>query len=291
MSYVHRLEEQNLYYIRYGFAGEYSNYAPDLSYTSFTPYVQFRFRDKNDFRNNKNKYINLRYVSIHREDDPNNIYNTENRPNYNVFDIKYGYTNPNLKNHVTWFTDFQLSEDFGKLSVNFEYRKLTENNRNFNLRFFAGTFLYNKTYETSNYFSFALDRPTDYLFDYNYLGRSEESGLLSQELVIAEGGFKSKLETPFANQWITTLNGGTTIWKYLEAYADLGFVKNHGSEPKFVYDTGFRLNLITDYFELYFPVYSNLGWEITQSQYSEKIRFIVTLSPKTLLGLFKRRWY
>lgn len=291
LSYVKRIENKDLYYVRYGFAGEYSHYAPDLSYTSFTPYVLLRFRDKTDFRNNKRKYITLRYISINKEDDPNNIYDVDETPDYNVFNIKYGFTNPNLKHHFTWFTDFQLAENFGKLSFNLEYRKLTENNRNFNLRFFAGAFLYNDTYKDSNYFSFALDRPTDYLFDYNYLGRSESSGILSQELVIAEGGFKSKLNTPYANQWIATLNGGTTIWRYIEAYGDIGLVGNHGQSPKFVYDSGFRLRLVADYFELYFPVYSNLGWEISQPRYSEKIRFIVTLSPQTLMGLFSRRWY
>jgi hypothetical protein len=47
-----------------------------------------------------------------------------------------------------------------------------------------------------NYYSFALDRPTDYLFDYNYYGRSENTGFFcQQQLIIAEGGFKSKLDT------------------------------------------------------------------------------------------------
>jgi hypothetical protein len=41
-------------------------------------------------------------------------------------------------------------------------------------------------------FSYAADRPTDYLFDYNYLGRSESTGLYSQQFILAEGGFKSK---------------------------------------------------------------------------------------------------
>jgi hypothetical protein len=55
------------------------------------------------------------------------------------------------------------------------------------LRFYAGTF-----YTTTVIHSFALDRPTDYLFDYGYYGRSESSGF-SQQLIVAEGGFKSKL--------------------------------------------------------------------------------------------------
>ena len=75
------------------------------------------------------------------------------------------------------------------------------------------------------------------------------------------------------------------------AYGDVGMVKNHHRNPKFVYDAGIRLNLVEDYFELYLPVYSNLGWEIAQPNYDQSIRFIVTLSPKTLLSLFTRRWY
>ncbi|MBT8260065.1 MAG: metalloprotease, partial [Bacteroidia bacterium] len=193
--------------------------------------------------------------------------------------------------YYKWFTDFQLSKDFGKVSLNYEYRKLFQNNRQLNLRFFGGTFLYNKTPSNNNYFSFALDRPTDYLFDYNYLGRAEASGLVSQQIIIAEGGFKSVLDTPFANQWISTINASTTIWNYIQAYGDIGLVKNKNKSARFVYDSGIRLNLVTDYFEIYFPVYSNLGWEIGQNNYEEKIRFLFTIDPQTLFGLFRRKWY
>ncbi|MEJ2112829.1 MAG: metalloprotease [Flavobacteriaceae bacterium] len=289
--YSQRLENQDLYLANYGLFGEYANYAPDLSYTTITPFISLNFRDHNDLRNNKREYLNFRYLKIDKEFDENNVSNASTDPAYSVLDINYGHTNKNLINFSSWFTDLQFSKDFGKLSFNYEYRKLTENNQQINLRLFAGAFLYNNTYQNSDYFSFALDRPTDYLFDYNYLGRSEDSGIFSQQLIIAEGGFKSKLETPYANQWITTLNASTTLWKYIQVYGDLGFVKNHSFSPEFVYDSGIRLSLVADYFELYFPVYSNLGWEIAQPNYQEKIRFIITFSPKTLYGLFTRRWY
>ena len=129
------------------------------------------------------------------------------------------------------------------------------------------------------------------MFDLPYLGRSEASGIFSQQYIAAEGGFKSKLETPFANQWITTFNASTTLWKYILAYGDIGFVKNKFNDPHFVYDSGVRINLVTDYFEIYFPIYSNLGWEIGQPNYDEKIRFKFTVDPQALLGLFRRRWY
>jgi hypothetical protein len=169
------------------------------------------------------------------------------------------------------------------------FRKLFENNHQINLRFYAGFFLYSKT--NSNYFSFSLDHPTDYLFDYNYYGRSESSGLFSQQYIEAEGGFKSKLGTTYANQWMTTLNGSFNIWNWIELYGDLGMLKNKYQSPQFVYDSGVRLNLVTDYFELYFPVYSNNGLEINQKNYDEKIRFVVTFSPGTLINLFNRKWF
>ncbi|MEY4431879.1 MAG: hypothetical protein RLZZ44_9, partial [Bacteroidota bacterium] len=46
-----------------------------------------------------------------------------------------------------------------------------------------------------------------------------------------------------------------------------------------------------DYFEIYLPVYSNNGLEINQKNYSDKIRFVVTFSPKTLINLFNRKWF
>ena len=166
-----------------------------------------------------------------------------------------------------------------------------ESNRQLNIRFFTGIFLYNNNPDDSDYFSYALDRPSDYIFDYNYLGRSETTGFYSQQIIIAEGGFKSKLDTPFANQWMSSFNLSTTLWKYVQAYGDIGLVKNKYQNPRFVYDSGIRLNLVTDFFEVYFPIYSNLGWEIGQPHYDQKIRFLFTLDPQALLGLFRRKWY
>jgi hypothetical protein len=154
---------------------------------------------------------------------------------------------------------------------------------------FGGVFLRNQN--QSDFFSFALDRPTDYLFDYNYLGRSEDSGLYSQQIIIAEGGFKSKLQNPFSNNWMVTANGSFNLWRWIELFADAGLMNNKGDKTRFVYDAGLRLNLVTDYFELYLPFYSNNGWEISDANYSERIRFIITLSPRTLTGLFTRKWF
>ncbi|WP_034259796.1 metalloprotease [Aequorivita capsosiphonis] len=287
ISYTQRMDEGNLYSMRYGFSGNYYSYDRGLFYKRFTPYMTFAFRSP-DLRNNEKQFINLRNVNVHRDNDPND---PSQEPNYSVFNMQYVYSNPNLINYYKGVVDYEISSKFSKLSVNFEYRKLFLSNRQLNLRFFAGVFLFNDTREDEDFFSFALDRPNDYLFDYNYYGRSEDSGLFSQQLIIAEGGFKSQLEPAYANSWMTTVNASTNIWKWIYAYGDAGLVHNKARGTTAVFDTGIRLSLVADYFELYFPVYSSLGFEPSLPHYDEKVRFIVTLSPKTLLSLFTRRWY
>ena len=99
------------------------------------------------------------------------------------------------------------------------------------------------------------------------------------------------LDTRYANQWMTTVNASASIWNWVEVYGDAGLLKNKHESTQFVYDSGIRLNLLTDYFELYFPVYSSNGFELNDPLYSQKIRFVVTLSPGTLIGLFTRKWF
>ena len=278
--------ESNLYQIRYGFSGEYFHYAQDASYQKVNPYVVFRIRE-NDFRDNKKQAIVLRQVYVNRE--KSNFVKNTFEGSYSIFNAKYSSTKTEITKHFAFGADLQIADNFGKIASNISYRKLFDNNRQINLRLFSGAFLYNTS--NSSYFNFALDRPTDYLFDYNYLGRSENTGLFSQQYIIAEGGFKSKLNNPFSDDWLVTTNASFTLWNWIEAYTDLGVIKSKHTKEQWVYDSGIRLNLVTDYFELYLPVYSSNGWEIAQPRYNEKIRFIVSFSPNTLMGLFTRKWF
>lgn len=283
-KYTKFYKNKDLFSAVYGMSYQQYHYEQDLKYQKINPFVILTFKNKTDLRDNSNKYIIARNITVEKE---KNEFIIDETPNYNVFNLKFGSSDRNLINYNSLNTDIQFSNKFGKISANYEYRKIFSNNRQLNFRVFAGAFMYNKT--DSDFFSFALDRPSDYLFDYNYYGRSESTGIYSQQIIIADGGFKSKLETPYANEWMTTINAGTTIWKYIFAYGDAGILQNNGS-TNFVYDSGIHVNLVPDYFELYFPVYSNLGWEVGQPQYTDKIRFKITLTPKVLIGLFTRKW-
>lgn len=279
--------DSRLYNIRYQFGGSIFHYAPDARYTKLNPAVWMRFRPSS-FRDNRQQLLLIRNVLVDRQKS-NIVLPDEETINYNVFNIRYTDSRTETIQHHGFTTDLQFSGQFGKAFGEYGYRRLFNDNRQFNLRIFAGAFLYRNT--DSDYFSFALDRPTDYLFDFEYYGRSETSGFFSRQIIIAEGGFKSILDTPYANKWLTTANVSFNIWNWIEAYGDVGFVKNEGIPTQFVYDSGIRLNLVTDYFELYFPVYSNNGWEIGQKGYEQRVRVMLTLNPKILLTLFTRKWF
>jgi hypothetical protein len=291
-NYRKYLSKSGLYVANYAIGASTSHFNVNSRYTSVTPALSFGWRPE-DLISNKRQFLSFRYVNIFRKFDESvqDLANDSENPDYSVFNMRYINRNNGILDYNSWFADFQLAGNFSKLSFEYEYRKLFENNRQLNLRFFAGKFLSNKT--DSDFFSFALDRPTDYLFDYGYLGRSEDSGIYSQQIIIAEGGFKSFLDERyrFSNNWLTTVNASFNLWRWIELYGDAGLVKNKNVPEKFVYDSGIRLNLVTDYFELYLPLYSNNGWEIAQPDYGERIRFIITVDIKTLTGLFTRKWF
>ena len=107
---------------------------------------------------------------------------------------------------------------------------------------------------------------------------------------MAEGGFKSKFDNRFFNKGLTSINSSINLYRYVEAYFDFGLGKNKGQSIQYFYDSGIRLNLVTDYLELYFPIYNSSGWQVSQYAYPNKIRFVLSLSPKTIGSLFSRKW-
>jgi hypothetical protein len=280
------LREGRLYNIRYSLNGSYYHYAPDAAYSKLYPSLSLYFREPS-YRDNRKQSIYVKYNIINKEPSAIVIDSTDN---YSILNLKYSNVKTEIASHVKFLTDVQFSGYFGKVSAEMEYRKLFNDKRYFNVRAFVGTFLYN-TSNTQNY-NFGVSRINDYSFDYPVYARSDDTGLLSQQYFLAQGGFKSFVSPSESNQWLATTNlSYSLLWNWVDAYADFGFVKNKGVQNTFIYDSGIRLNLVQDYFELFFPVYSSNGFEVTQKDYSEKIRFIFVFNPKSLINLFTRKWF
>src|SRR6478672_4197157 len=154
--------DKNLFAVKYGVGGDFFHSAPDAYYSKINPYIVFRIRDS-DYRDNKKQIIQFRQIYVDREKSAF-ITNTY-AGSYSIFNARFNSTRTEITKHLSYGGEVQLASKFGKVTGEISFRRLFDNNRQLSLRWYAGAFISNST--NSNYFNFALDRPTDYLFDYN----------------------------------------------------------------------------------------------------------------------------
>ena len=283
LLYNQFFEKTKIYKVAYGLAGGTSDYAPNLSYKSLTPYVDITFKRKT-LRDISSEYLRAKLIHIDKEIAPDAI--RTDQDNYSVLSLSYNYSNPDIIKEFRYSFSTEFAKKFSKATLDLRFRTLTTTDTQLDFRFFAGVFFNNKT--EGDYFSFGLDRSNDYLFQLNYLGRSESSGFFSQQYIINEGGFKSVLPTRFANQFMVSNNSSIGLWRWIEVYNDVAFLKNKNQPLYFAYENGIRFNFVHEIFEIYFPLYSNNGWEISQNAYPEKIRFSLSADVKSIYNFFKR---
>ena len=277
-------EDSSLYLYQLGFSGSSFHYDENLRYKSFTPSFTVVKRP-DDFRSNKREVFSFSLTSVNREFGTTPILT----PNYTVGNIGYTYSNKEAIRLLKVATNLEISDNFGKLNIDAEFRHLFHDGRTLSLRFFGGKFLWDNTQGT-DYFDYSLNRTTDYLFRYNYLGRSDDDGIYSQQFILSEGGFKSRFESPKANDYILATNLGFSIWKWVEVYADFGITKNKNSRARSFYDSGIRINLVPDYFEFYLPIQNSEKYVLNDSNYLSNMRFVLTVDITNLKRLFTRRW-
>ena len=276
-------QDKSLSQIQYGLSFQSYHYAPELRYYRFSPSISWLFRPYG-INDNRRSAVGVRYISLDRENDMQKT----SLPSYDLGAISYVKSNYSSAKTQSLYSELQIGNAFSKISLSYTHRKFYREARQFYFRVFGGAFLNNNN---GAFYNFGVSRVNDYAFNYNLFGRSENSGFYSQQFVMAEGGFKSFLDIPQADKWILTTNLSTTLWRALEAYTDLGVVKNKSNPTTFIYDAGLGINIVQNYLQLYFPVYSNLGWEVYDHQYASKIRFTLAADPEELFGLFTRSWF
>mgnify|MGYP000336092184 CR=1 FL=1 len=283
LSYNHFYEKTRIQKVTYGLAGSTSDFAPNLSYKSLIPYVNILFKRKS-LRDVTTESLVAKIIHINKDVAFNKVRNEQDR--YSVLSLSYNYSNPDIIKEFRYNFNTEFAKNFSKAALDLRFRTLTATDTQLDFRLFAGVFFNNKT--TGDYFSFGLDRSNDYLFQLNYLGRSESTGFYSQQYIITEGGFKSVLPTRFANQFMISNNSSIGLWRWVEFYNDVAFLKNKSKPLYFAYENGIRLNFVHEIFEIYFPLYSNNGWELSQTAYPQKIRFSLTADVKSIFNFFRR---
>lgn len=268
-----------------GVSGSYFHYDYDLSYRKFTASASINFAKEP--RSAISRSLGVSFNHYDKDLTPEMIFENE-YDRYNLWNVNYGFADNRLIHEKFFGAYVQGMQDFNKVAAEATYRYEYAANKKIAFRLFAGYFLNNKT--RNDIFDFGISRVSNYSFSYGLLGQSATSGLLSQQFVMADGGFKSFIDST-ANQWITSLNVDSHVWKMFNIYADAGMYKNRSVSPKFIWDSGVKVRIIPDFLEVYLPVYSTLGFEPSFKDYAQRIRFTLVLNLGAVVNTARRGWY
>ncbi|WP_407401261.1 aminopeptidase [Chryseobacterium sp.] len=271
--------------ITFGVSGSYFHYNYDLAYRKGSLYTTFNFR-KNP-RSTVSRGISASYNYFERDLSDTMIANKD-YDKYNLWSLGYGFTDNQMIHEKSFSISTQGMEDFNKINAEAFYRWEFAPKQKLSIRLFAGYFLRNDT--RNNTFDYGISRVSNYSFSYNLLGESANSGILSQQFLLADGGFKSFLPGT-VNHWLTSLNVDTSVWKIFHLYADAGFYKNKNNPTEFIWDSGVKVRLIPDFLEIYLPVQSSLGFEPGFKDYGKRIRYTLILNLSTIINAARRGWY
>ena len=266
----------------FGVSGSYFHYDNDLAYKKFGASTSLNF-NKNP-RSAIGRSLFFSYNYYERELSPIRILNNEYEK-YNLWNLGYSYSDNSMIHEKYIGTNVQWMEDFQKISAEAFYRWEFAKDKKISFRWFAGYFVKNET--KNNLFNYGISRVSNYSFSYGLLGQSATSGILSQQFILAEGGFKSLFNTS-VNQFITSVNVDSHLWKWFNLYADAGVYKNKNHAAKFIWDSGIKVKVIPDFLEVYFPVASSLGFEPSFKDYGYRIRYTLVLNLGALINNLRR---
>ncbi len=277
----------NSFFRSWNFAvsGSYFHYNTNLAYKRFGAGTSINFNKNPRSAIGRSLYFSYNYYD--RELTPlmieNNLYSK-----YNLWNLGYSYSDNRLIHEKYISTNLQWMEDFQKISAEAFYRWEFSKDKKISFRWFAGYFIKNET--KNALFNYGLSRVSNYSFSYGLLGQSATSGILSQQFILAEGGFKSMFNTS-VNQFIASLNVDSHLWKWFNVYVDGGVYKNKNHAAKFIWDSGIKVKVVPDFLEVYFPVASTLGFEPGFKNYGYRIRYTLVLNLGALINNLRRGVY
>lgn len=284
-SYAFRPVDAFFRTLQIGASGSTFHYDKDLTYKKLSLSSSLNFSKV--LRSEINRSLYFSYSHFEKDLTPEMVQNNE-YDKYGLWNLGYGYVDSKMIHEISFGANYQMMHDFQKLSVEGSYRYEYAENKKIALRLFAGTFFKNNT--RNDLFDFGVSRVSNYAFSYNLLGQSATEGILSQQYVPAEGGFKSHVGSS-VDKWIVSTNLDAHVWKMFNIYADAGVFQNRDTRAAFIWDSGVKLKLIPDFLEIYFPVQSSLGFEPSLDDYSKRIRYTLNLNFGALINHFRRGWF
>jgi len=281
----------------------YSTSPFSQNFNKLAPEIDFTF-NKREARSSLKNTLKLRSVSIVNDTYseeigfqgqlPVSIGYSRSQQGYTINEALFTSENSRVINPCRLVLDLQQMQGFVKTSLEGKYEITFKGKRkSFDIRFFAGKVVSNSLSATNPELSLLTFKTSgwtgseDYLYDNIFLGRSETSGLLSQQFVENDGDFKIPVFLGQTAKWLTALNFKSSIPGILplRLYADFA-VTDPGSRftNTLLYEAGVDLCIAKDILEIYFPIpqllCSDFRTELSTNniRYAEQIRFTLNLN-------------
>lgn len=185
-------------------------------------------------------------------------------------------------------TDLHWLNNEAKLSLEAIYRFKFKKGYGIRARFFAGKFFMRSSTPGFNFRMNSVLEYQDYLYDGTFIGRNPGNGFLAQQIMEADGGFKSNIRIGQSSDWLVALNLSSTLYRKIpiEFFASVGTHANaKNSLPGaqlFLAEFGVSVIILRDVLEFHFPfLYSQDIKEdikLNTKNYGQQIRFTFNLN-------------
>lgn len=273
-----------------GVYGRYYHYDRNLAYYRLSPGFNFYFR-KPFPRSSILQKLRVRTVHVKRELDQSfdGVANAVSNASYSVLNLTYTFEETHILKPYTLKADFMLGDQFSRLGLTGDFRWMLPNKRWLIWRNFGGIFFSNRFANIGrdrNYYSLGLSGTQDFLFDHNFIGRSNETGIWSRQFFTTDGGFKSATGV-FADRFMLSTNLSVPVWKFFGVFGDAGVADGFNT----IYcDYGLRLAFLTDFLEVYLPL-GNQDGLVRPENYGNEIRFVLDLDLSNIIHRLRRGYY
>ena len=241
------------------------NYQRFSLISTLNPYQSFHFSEQIALRSAQNKSNKINIDFFYNQIPLDYINSDTDFKSLGKLSYQYNLTKP-LQAFST-NTCFEGNENFVKANIVLNYKYLYKKGVDgFNLRIFAGTFLYETNTYYGNY-NFYLSGKTgiqDYTYSTLFLGRSEtysgDYSLLSRQFIKTDGGFTTFSYLGQTNKWMISANTSFALPFILpiKPYVNAAIFDRtglSGFKDILYWESGIEIFIIPQVFQIYLPIF------------------------------------
>lgn len=282
-----------------------------LGFTKIAPEITIDF-DKPRARSPISQSVRFRAVWLKTDYIANDLDYTTGQLSWHIgtqentfYEVKYSFDNNRPLHPFDFSVLLQGTDNMIKTQVTGNFHINYNAKKRIDIRVFGGYFIDNLNagpyrFRMSGWGPLGLGNH-DYLFDYDYFGRSENGGnLASQQMVIEDGGFKIYSPVGQSDKWLGAVNlvipspSKNKILGRIKLYADAGMYGTTGLDgSEFVFDAGLQFTLLRNGIcDVYFPLVHSQNikdyYSANGLKYGDMIRFTFNLKPVNPFNIVRK---